>query len=52
MPQRELRQALPPSYAYSHPLTTPGMRMYSDSKVSELLRAAGEQEARMPFLNR
>ncbi|MGN0038535.1 MAG: transposase [Coriobacteriales bacterium] len=41
-----------PAYAYSHPLATLGMRMYSDSKVSELLRSVGEREACVPFLNR
>lgn len=41
-----------PAYAYSHPLATQGMRIYSDSKVSELLRSVGEKEACVPFLNR
>ncbi|MGN0078551.1 MAG: transposase [Coriobacteriales bacterium] len=41
-----------PAYAYSHPLATQGMRIYSDSKVSELLHAAGEREAPAAFLNR
>lgn len=32
-----------PSYAYSHPLFSDGMRIYSDSKVSEFLRSMDEE---------
>lgn len=39
-----------PSYAYSHPLFTEGMRIYSDSKISAFLQAMGE-EAGADFLN-
>ncbi|MBF1027091.1 MAG: hypothetical protein HXK89_06870 [Lachnospiraceae bacterium] len=28
-----------PDYAYSHPLFTPGMRMYTDSRVSDFLQS-------------
>lgn len=39
-----------PSYAYDHPLFTDGMRIYSDSKVSDLLRSF-ESETIVSFLN-
>lgn len=39
-----------PSYAYSHPLFTEGMRIYSDSKISSFLQAMGE-ETGADFLN-
>ena len=39
-----------PSYAYSHPLFTEGMRIYSDSKISSFLQAMGD-EAGADFLN-
>ena len=39
-----------PAYAFSHPLFTPGMRMYSDSKVSEFLHDLG-REAPPAFLS-
>ena len=39
-----------PSYAYSHPLFTEGMRIYSDSKISSFLQEMGE-EAGADFLN-
>ena len=39
-----------PAYAFSHPLVTPGMRMYSDSKVSEFLHDLG-REAPPAFLS-
>ena len=41
-----------PSYAYAHPLFTEGMRMYSDSKVSEFLYELGDERAPAEFLNR
>lgn len=39
-----------PAYAYSHPLFTGGMRIYSDSKVSEFLQDMDE-EASIRFQN-
>ena len=39
-----------PSYAYDHPLFTEGMRIYSDSKVSEFLRSF-DSETIVSFLN-
>lgn len=39
-----------PDYAYNHPLFTAGMRMYSDSKVSDFL-AGIEDNQRIGFLN-
>lgn len=39
-----------PDYAYNHPLFTAGMRMYSDSKVSDFL-AGIEDDQRIGFLN-
>ena len=39
-----------PSYAYSHPLFTEGMRIYSDSKISDFLQSMGD-EAGADFLN-
>ncbi|WP_310604955.1 IS1634 family transposase [Anaerosporobacter sp.] len=32
-----------PSYAYSHPLFSDGMRIYSDSKIGEFLRSMDEE---------
>lgn len=40
-----------PDYAYSHPLFTDGMRMYSDSKVSEFLGSVTDDQS-AGFLNR
>ena len=39
-----------PDYAYSHPLFTEGMRMYSDSKVSEFLGSITDDQS-IGFLN-
>jgi len=39
-----------PSYAYSHPLFTEGMRIYSDSKICDFLQSMGE-DAGADFLN-
>ena len=39
-----------PAYAYNHPLFTEGMRIYSDSKVGDLLRTMDE-EASVSFQN-
>lgn len=39
-----------PDYAYSHPLFTPEMRIYSDSKVSDFLRDLKAEQA-VGFLN-
>ena len=33
------------SYAYSHPLFSDGMRIYSDSRISDFLRSMGERVA-------
>lgn len=40
-----------PDYAYNHPLFTDGMRIYSDSKVSDFLRSITEDQS-LGFLNR
>ena len=40
-----------PDYAYNHPLFTDGMRMYSDSKVSEFLGSVTDDQS-VGFLNR
>lgn len=40
-----------PDYAYNHPLFTEGMRMYSDSKVSEFLGSVTDDQC-VGFLNR
>ena len=34
-----------PAYAYGHPLFSRGMRIYSDSKISEFLRSMDEESA-------
>lgn len=39
-----------PNYAYNHPLFTPQMHIYSDSKISDFL-AAIEDDKRIGFLN-
>lgn len=39
-----------PDYAYSHPLFTPGMRMYTDSKVSDFLQNVKPEQI-VGFLN-
>ena len=39
-----------PDYAYSHPLFTPGMRVYTDSKVSDFLQALKPEQI-LGFLN-
>lgn len=39
-----------PAYAYSHPLFTDGMRIYSDSHISEFLKRTGDS-AGAEFLN-
>jgi len=39
-----------PDYAYNHPLFTQGMRIYSDSKVSDFLRAITDNQ-NVGFLN-
>ena len=39
-----------PDYAYNHPLFTEGMRMYSDSKVSEFLGSVTDDQS-VGFLN-
>lgn len=39
-----------PAYAYSHPLFSEGMRIYSDSKVSDFLKSIDE-EVSVAFLN-
>lgn len=39
-----------PEYAYNHPLFTDGMKIYSDSKVSDLLRSLTEEQC-VGFLN-
>lgn len=39
-----------PSYAYSHPLFTEGMRIYSDSKVSDFLQSM-DREVSIAFQN-
>jgi len=39
-----------PDYAYNHPLLTEGMRMYSDSKVSDFLNAITDNQS-VDFLN-
>jgi len=39
-----------PDYAYNHPLFTGGMRIYSDSKVSEFLNSITDDQ-RVSFLN-
>ena len=39
-----------PAYAYSHPLFTEGMKIYSDSKVSDFLNSMGE-EVSVAFLD-
>jgi len=39
-----------PEYAYNHPLFTNGMKIYSDSKVSDLLRSLTEEQC-VGFLN-
>ena len=39
-----------PDYAYSHPLFTPGMRAYTDSKVSDFLQALKPEQI-LGFLN-
>ena len=39
-----------PSYAFSHPLFTDGMRIYSDSKICDFLQSMGE-ETGADFLN-
>ena len=39
-----------PDYAYSHPLFTPGMRMYADSKVSDFLQSFKPEQI-VSFLN-
>ena len=38
-----------PSYAFAHSLFTEGMRMYSDSKVSDFLYELGEQTQSPPL---
>lgn len=40
-----------PCYAFSHPLFTDGMRMYSDAKVSNFLYELGDERAPAAFLN-
>lgn len=40
-----------PDYAYHHPLFTPNMKMYSDSKICRLLQELPE-EAKSSFLNK
>ncbi len=40
-----------PDYAYCHPLFTPGMKMYTDSKVSDFLQSM-KTEQTLGFLNR
>jgi transposase len=40
-----------PDYAYNHPLFTNGMRMYSDSKVSDFLMEISRDQS-IEFLNR
>lgn len=39
-----------PAYAYNHPLMTEGMKIYSDSKISDLLRSQLDNQ-RVTFLN-
>ncbi|SCP99642.1 IS1634 family transposase [Anaerobium acetethylicum] len=39
-----------PDYAYNHPLLTKGMRIYSDSKVSDFLNSISEDQS-VDFLN-
>ena len=39
-----------PSYAYDHPLFTQGMRIYSDSKISDFLKSM-DQDISVDFLN-
>ena len=39
-----------PDYAYNHPLFSNGMRIYSDSKVSDLLQSMTEEQS-VSFLN-
>ena len=39
-----------PDYAYNHPLFTNGMRIYSDSKISEFLQTLSEDQC-VGFLN-
>lgn len=39
-----------PNYAYNHPLFTKGMRIYSDSKVSDFLKSISEDQS-VEFLN-
>ncbi len=39
MPAHYLTFTHYPSYAYSHPLFTEGMKIYSDSKVSDFLQS-------------
>ena len=39
-----------PDYAYSHPLFTPGMKMYTDSRVSDFLQTL-KPEQTVGFLN-
>lgn len=39
-----------PDYAYSHTLFTPGMRVYTDSKVSDFLQALKPEQI-LGFLN-
>ena len=39
-----------PSYAYSHPLFTEGMKIYSDSRVSDFLQSMG-REVSVAFQN-
>lgn len=39
-----------PSYAYSHPLFTEGMKIYSDSKVSDFLQSM-DREVSVAFQN-
>ena len=39
-----------PDYAYNHPLFTPGMKIYSDSTISDFLRSINENQ-RQRFLD-
>ena len=40
-----------PDYAYEHPLFTEGMKVCSDSKVSDFLSSSVREEQRREFLN-
>ena len=50
IPEEDNRAQHYPAYAYSHPLFTEGMKIYSDSKVSDFLQSM-DREVSMNFQN-